>query len=181
MLLTKGVPLEGAAIIARERGIEAERRGVPRPVIARAREFLRRPGISIVPEAQLACRVARVHAMHDPTEGGLVAACWELAHAAQVGLRIAREQISVLPEGRLLCDAFGLDPLGTIASGALLLTVDPGDAERVEAAHREAGIECGVIGWVVSQPEGVVIESAGQVCPMPEFPQDEISKLFSGS
>src|SRR5262245_43881312 len=79
VLLTKGVPLEGAAILARERGDEARRRGVPADVVERARGYLRRPGISVVPEARLACGVARVHAMHDPTEGGVATACWELA------------------------------------------------------------------------------------------------------
>src|SRR5262249_4883000 len=85
LLLTKGVPLEGAAILAREHGAEAERRGVPADVVARARDLLHRPGISVLPEARHACRAARVHAMHDPTEGGVATACWELAQAANVG------------------------------------------------------------------------------------------------
>src|SRR6266545_2762507 len=78
-----------------------------------------------VPLDRAACGAARVHAMHDPTEGGLATACWELAQAAGVGLRVDRERVPVLPEGRRLCEAFGLDPLGTIASGSLLLTVGP--------------------------------------------------------
>ena len=78
----------------------------------------------MVPEARAACGAARVHAMHDPTEGGVATACWELAQAADVGLRVDRERIPVLREGRVLCEAFGLDPLGTIASGSLLLAVD---------------------------------------------------------
>src|SRR6202008_3825403 len=134
VILTKGVPLEAAAILASERGEEARRRGVPDDVIERARGFLRRPGISVVPEARLACSAARVHAMHDPTEGGLATACWEMAQAADVGLYVDRERIPVLREGRVLCEAFGIDPLGTIASGSLLLAVDPGDAECVIAA-----------------------------------------------
>src|SRR5512146_1796771 len=52
LLLTKGVPLEGAAIVARERAAEALRRGVPADVVKRAAELLRRPGISVVPEAR---------------------------------------------------------------------------------------------------------------------------------
>ena len=99
LLLTKGVPLEGAAIIARERAAEAERRGVSADVVKRAREFLRNPGISVVPEARAACAAARVHAMHDPTEGGVATACWELAQAADVGLHVDRERIPVLPRG----------------------------------------------------------------------------------
>jgi hydrogenase maturation factor len=115
LLLTKGVPLEGAALIARERGEEAARRGVPTDVIDRARALLRRPGISVVPDARAATDAARVHAMHDPTEGGLATACWEMAEAAEAGVRVERERVPLLPEGARLCAAFGLDPLGTIA------------------------------------------------------------------
>ena len=179
VLLTKGVPLEGAAIIARERGDEAERRGVPREVVARAREFLRRPGISVLPEARAACGAARVHAMHDPTEGGLATACWELAQAGAVGLRIDRERIPVLVEGERLCRAFGLDPLGTIASGSLLLAVDAAEADGVAAACQASGVACTVIGEVTDVREGVTLASGGRAAAMPSFPQDEISRLFT--
>lgn len=179
LLLTKGVPLEGAAIMARERAAEAARRGVAADVIKRARDFLRRPGISVVPEARVACDAGRVHAMHDPTEGGVATACWELAQAADVGLRVDRERIPVLREGRVLCEAFGLDPLGTIASGSLLLAVEAGDAERVTAACRGAGVDCAAIGRVTEPSDGVRLASGGHARPMPTFPQDEITRMFS--
>ncbi|HUM17542.1 MAG TPA: AIR synthase-related protein [Candidatus Nitrosotalea sp.] len=178
LLLTKGVPLEGAAIIARERAAEAERRGVPGDMVKRARDLLRRPGISVVPEARAACAAARVHAMHDPTEGGVATACWELAQAADVGLRVDRERIPVLREGRVLCEAFGLDPLGTIASGSLLLAVAAADAERVTEACRGAGIDCTAIGRVTEASQGVSLTTGGYARPMPTFPQDEITRIF---
>ncbi len=181
LLLTKGVPLEGAAILAREHGAEAERRGVPAAVIQRAVELLKRPGISVVPEARAACAAARIHAMHDPTEGGLATACWELAQAADVGVRVDRERVPVLAEGRLLCEAFGLDPLGTIASGALLLAVGAADAPAVVSACRAAGVDCATIGRVTPRSDGVSLASGGHARPMPSFPQDEISKVFSRS
>ena len=179
LLLTKGVPLEGAAIVARERAAEAGRRGVAADVVKRAQELLRRPGISVVPEARAACGAARVHAMHDPTEGGVATACWELAQAADVGLRVDRERIPVLREGRVLCEAFGLDPLGTIASGSLLLAVDPADAEGVIAACRGAGVDCAAIGRVTDASQGVSLVTGGHARPMPTFPQDEITRIFS--
>jgi hydrogenase maturation factor len=179
LLLTKGVPLEGAAIVARERAAEAGRRGVAADVVKRAQDFLRRPGISVVPEARAACAAARVHAMHDPTEGGVATACWELAQAADVGLRVDRERIPVLREGRVLCEAFGLDPLGTIASGSLLLAVDPGAAESVIAACRGAGVDCAAIGRVTDASQGVSLVTGGHARPMPTFPQDEITRIFS--
>ena len=181
LLLTKGVPLEGAAIIARECGAEAARRGVPEPLLERARGLLRRPGISVVPEAMAATEAARVHAMHDPTEGGLATACWELAEAADAGVRLERERVPVLPEGARLCEAFGLDPLGTIASGALLLAVDPSDESRVIEACRAAGIACVPIGTMTERRAGMTLVEGGRARPLPVFPQDEVSKLFAGS
>jgi hydrogenase maturation factor len=119
--------------------------------------------------------------MHDPTEGGLATACWEMAEAAEAGVRIERERVPVLPEGARLCAAFGLDPLGTIASGALLLAVAPADAARVETACRAAGIACAAIGAVTERREGTVLMEGGRARPLPVFAQDEISKLFAGS
>ena len=181
LLLTKGVPLEGAAILAREHGAEAQRRGVHADLINRARDLLRRPGISVLPESRLACGASRVHAMHDPTEGGVATACWELAQAADVGVRVHREQIPVLSEGRVLCEAFGLDLLGTIASGSLLLAVAAADAGVVIDACRGAGIACAAIGEVTGANRGVVLVSAGHERPMPSFAQDEITRVCPGA
>ncbi len=181
LLLTKGVPLEGAAIIAREKEAELVRRGVPRSVIERARTFLHRPGISVVPEALLAAELAPVHSMHDPTEGGVATAIWELAEASRVGLRVERERIPLLPEGERLCREFDLDPLGTIASGSLLLALAPADAALVLHACAREGIDCAFIGQVVPETDGVTLVEGGRSRPMPTFPQDEIAKLFGGS
>jgi hydrogenase maturation factor len=180
VVMTKGIPLEGAAIIARERETELRAAGIPTAVIARAQAFLRRPGLSVVPEAQLACELAEVHAMHDPTEGGLATALWELAEAAGVGLRIDRERIVMLPEGDQLCRACGLDPLGTIASGALLLTMSPADAAIVIHALARERIDAHYIGQVVARERGIVLVEGGRERPLPHLPQDEITKLFSG-
>jgi hydrogenase maturation factor len=178
VVLTKGVPLEGAAIIAREKAAELAARGVPAAVIRKAKGLLRTPGLSVLPEAEIACELAAVHAMHDPTEGGIATALVELAQAAGVGLRIDRERIMVLPEGRVLCEAFGLDPLGTIASGALLMTLAPADAGIVIHALAREAIDCHFIGQVVDREQGVTLVSGSRQEPMPVFAQDEITKLF---
>ncbi|PYM30694.1 MAG: hydrogenase expression/formation protein [Candidatus Rokuibacteriota bacterium] len=148
VVLTKGVTLEGAAIIARERD-------------------------------EIACELAAVHAMHDPTEGGVATALHELADAAGVGLRIDRDRLTILPEGRELCAAFGLDPLGTIASGALLLTLAPADAGIVIHALARESIDSHFIGQVVPREEGVVLIQGSRQEPLPVFAQDEIAKLFA--
>jgi len=85
VVMTKGVPLEGAAIIAREKEAELRERGVSPAVIRRAKGFLKNPGLSVLPEAEIACELATVHSMHDPTEGGIATALVELAGAAGSG------------------------------------------------------------------------------------------------
>src|SRR5262249_17687380 len=54
IVLTKGVPLEGAALLAREKEAEALARGVRPAMVRKAKAFLRSPGISILPEAEIA-------------------------------------------------------------------------------------------------------------------------------
>jgi hydrogenase expression/formation protein HypE len=179
VVMTKGIPLEGAAIIAREKEAALTERGVPASLLRRAKAFLRTPGISVLPEAEIACEIGEVHAMHDPTEGGIATALWEMAEAAGVGLRIDRERIMVLAEGAELCGAYGLDPLGTIASGALLMTLAPVDASLVIHALARESIDSHFIGQVVPRAEGVVLVEANQRRPMPVFPQDEITRIFT--
>jgi hydrogenase maturation factor len=178
IVLTKGVPLEGAAILAREKGAEALERGVRPAMVRKAKAFLRSPGISILPEAEIACELASVHAMHDPTEGGIATALHELATAAGVGLRIDHDRITVLPEGRALCEAFGLDPLGTLASGSLLMTLGAAEAGIVIHALAREQIDSHFIGQVVPREQGVMLVGGTRQWPLPTFPRDEIARLF---
>ena len=178
VIMTKGVPLEGAALLAREQEAELKARGVPAATIRRAKALLKTPGISVLPEAEIACELAEIHAMHDPTEGGIATALHELADAAGVGLRIDGERIMILPEGRAVCDALGLDPLGTIASGALLLTLMPADAGIVIHALARESIDCHFIGQVVPREQGVTLTEGGRSRPLPVFAQDEITRLL---
>jgi hydrogenase expression/formation protein HypE len=180
VVLTKGVPLEGAALIAREKEAELRAQGIRPAVIARAKGFLRQPGLSVLPEAEIACELATVHAMHDPTEGGVATALHELAIAAGVGLRIDRSRITVVPEGAELCRVFGLDPLGTIASGSLLMTLSPADAGVVIHALAREGIDSHYIGQVVPREQGLLLVDGSYQEPLPIFHQDEITKLFAG-
>ncbi len=180
VVLTKGVPLEGAALIAREKEAELRARGIRPAVIARAKGFLRQPGLSVLPEAEIACELATVHAMHDPTEGGVATALHELAIAAGVGLRIDRSRITVVPEGAELCREFGLDPLGTIASGSLLMTLSPAEAGVVIHALAREGIDSHYIGQVVPREQGLLLVDGSQQEPLPIFEQDEITKIFAG-
>ena len=119
--------------------------------------------------------------MHDPTEGGLATGLHELASASRVGLRVESSHIAIFPEFQKLCDHFGLAPLGVIASGALLLSVDPRDATRMVRGLSAAGIPAAVIGEVVPKRRGVRLVEEGKSRPLPVFDRDEIARLFSAS
>jgi hydrogenase maturation factor len=177
LLLTKGVAVEATAIIAREKAEELTDRFSPE-FLARCRGFLHDPGISVVRDAQVATTAGRVHAMHDPTEGGLATGLWELAWAADVGLEIAASALPVLPETAQLCQAFDLDPLGVIASGALLMAVHPDDAPAVQRALQAEDIPAFEIGRVVEKAAGVTLLTAEGQQPLPRFARDEIARLF---
>jgi hydrogenase expression/formation protein HypE len=178
LLLTKGFPVEGIAIMARECATRLAAQGYAPYDITRLQQFLFTPGISVVREAAILRQTVDVHAMHDPTEGGIATGLWELAEASGVGLHIMVEQLPLLAEGAALCQAFGLDPLGTIASGALLAAVPAVQAEQAIAACRREGIACTRIGTVVAEPSERYLHTPSGMRPLPTFPQDEIVKLF---
>ena len=176
LIVTKGIAVEGTAIIAREKADDLA--GLDRSLLERCQGFLYDPGISVVRDAAVATAAGTVHAMHDPTEGGLATGLRELGEAAGVGLVVNEAAIPVLPETHTLCTRLGLDPLGLIASGALLMAVAPGDAGAVLDALEEAGIAAARIGRVVERGQGVVLSNATGERPLPIFERDEIARLF---
>jgi hydrogenase maturation factor len=177
ILITKGIAVEGTAIMAREREEELGRRFAPE-FLRRSKGFLHDPGISVVRDAHLAAGAAPVHAMHDPTEGGVATGLWELALASGVGLEVDAARIPVFEETRLLCDALGLNPLGLIASGALLVAVAEADVGAVSEALTQAGIAVAPIGQAVSPERGCALRTGQEVRPLPRYDQDEIARLF---
>ncbi|MBM3264890.1 MAG: AIR synthase family protein, partial [candidate division Zixibacteria bacterium] len=124
IVLTKGIAIEGVAVLAVEKETLL-RQTFPSTFVNVCRAYLDTPGISVVAEARIAMQHGGVHAMHDPTEGGLATGFREVCAAANVGGLIFADRIPVLPETETLCRLFGLDPLGLIASGALILAVAP--------------------------------------------------------
>jgi hydrogenase expression/formation protein HypE len=180
VLLTKGLAIEAVSILARERAIEIRRRHGA-PFLTRCRRYLTDPGLSILKEAQVAMAVGGVHAMHDPTEGGLSSALYEMAEAAGVGLKIDANAIHILPEAAQLCADFGINPLGVIASGSLLICADQACERRMVGRLRRARIPVARIGTVVSKRNGVTLVDKGRARPFPRFAVDELARLFEPS
>jgi len=180
ILLTRGVAIEGTAILARERSDRLRGR-VDADLLARAERFLVDPGISVVRAALAAAEAGDVvHAMHDPTEGGLATGLFELVAPSGLGLSVIREQISVFPETDAICAALALDPLKLIASGALLIAVAPDGTDAVLKAIRATGVPVAAIGEVRPSDDGLTIVTRGSAEPLAPPDRDEIARAFEG-
>jgi len=177
VLLTRGVAIEGTAILARERE-EALRGKVPAGLLDRASRFLDDPGISVVEAAMTAIAAGDVHAMHDPTEGGVLTGLAELAAASDTGLRVFADRIPVYPETTSLCETLGLDPLGLIASGALLIGAAPRGAGAIADALIRQGIPTVGVAEVRPRSEGLSVEIGGRFRPLIIPERDEIARAF---
>ena len=144
LLLTKGAAIEGTGILATDFADEAREAGIEQATLDRATGFFEE--ISIHPEAERLRSAAT--AMHDPTEGGVVTGCVELAAASGVDLIVERESVPIRPETAAICEAIGVDPLRIFGSGALLATVPPEAVETALDALDGADIDAAVIGEV---------------------------------
>lgn len=176
LLLTKGIAVEGSALLAREMASRLQGQA-DAALLARAAGFLHDPGISVLREARILAAIEGVHALHDPTEGGVATGIRELVQTAGCGAVIERAALPILPETAALCALLELDPLGLIASGALLAAVAPEATEQALAALRAADIPATVIGRVTEAPD-VLLCSADAALPLPQFARDELARLF---
>ncbi len=184
LILTKGIAIEGTAVLAREATARLEEMGVPESTLERARNYIFEPGISVVRDSLVACQAVRdaggrVHAMHDPTEGGIATALYELAEASSLGMTVEEDAIRVLPETRDICAAAALEPLGLLASGALLLAVAEEHRETALEALADAGIRASRIGAMAPQETEVIIRGHAGAEPVPRFPRDEVARFLA--
>lgn len=100
-----------------------------------------------------------IHAMRDPTRGGLSSALNEIAEASGIGMRLYEDQIPIGEEVRGACEILGLDPLYVANEGNLVASVGRDVAEKVLARMRQhpRGREAAIIGEVVEDHPGMVV------------------------
>jgi hydrogenase maturation factor len=149
LILTKSAGIEGTAILASDRE-EQLKKVFDRSLLESAKSFYSQ--ISVVKDALTAYRTGGVHAMHDPTEGGVLNGIHEMADAAGLGVRVFEEKISVEPETAKICRYYEIDPLQLISSGALLIAAQPEAANKIIDALSLEHIYADVIGEFNSNP-----------------------------
>jgi HAD superfamily hydrolase (TIGR01549 family) len=175
ILLTKGVAVEGTGLIAREFGDRLLAGGMTAAEVAACVAFLER--IGVLEEAAIARTFAGVNALHDVTEGGVATALRELGAAGGRRLRLHLHRIPIYPETARVCSILGLDPLGLIGSGSLLIACAPAEAEALAGVVAAAGVEITDIGEALEEGLGVEVLGAGGPAELPVFERDEASRI----
>ena len=179
VLLTKAIAIEGSAVLARESASVLSAKGVANSTINTAQGLLYNPGISVLKDARIARSSGDINSMHDPTEGGLVTGLREIGWAAGVGVMLDLDSVLILPETQVFCQSLDLDPLGLLASGALIVTLSPQYAPAVTAGLEGAGIPVARIGEVTPPEDGFVMRTATGEREMPNFAIDELARFLS--
>ena len=181
VVLTKWVALEGTTLLARERADAGALLGDQH---AAAAGWLDDPGIGVAAEGRV-LRAYAIHAAHDPTEGGVAQGVHELADCSGVAIEIEAAALPIREPTRRLCRALRIDPLGLLASGALLFSAAPEVACAAVEALRLQGIPACVIGAASAGRgatiRGAAIRGAAGSSPLPAFPQDEFTRVGAGT
>jgi hydrogenase expression/formation protein HypE len=101
----------------------------------------------------------KVHALRDPTRGGLASTLCEFAQSSRVGIRIEEENIPVKNAVQAVCELMGFDPLYVANEGKVVAVVAPEDAEKVLRKMQSSryGADARIIGDVVSEHPGRVV------------------------
>jgi hydrogenase expression/formation protein HypE len=122
--------------------------------------------MSVVEDALTAVSVGvrdeGVTAMHDATECGIWGGLYEIAQAANLGVRVEKERIVVeecVPE---ICKYFGIDPYASISEGTLIISCRDHKAQKVVDALTKKGIASSIVGELIKPELGIVLVEKGR-------------------
>lgn len=104
-----------------------------------------------------------IHAMKDPTRGGLSNALNEMANKANVGILVREGDIPVKPEVKAASDMLGISPYDVANEGKVVMIVSREHAEDALNAMRRTkhGRDAAIIGEVIEEYRGKVILETG--------------------
>jgi hydrogenase expression/formation protein HypE len=144
-------------------------------ILEHARAFSQQ--ISVVKEALAIAGAREVHAMHDPTEGGVLNGLWELAEASNLGIDAWADKMSVAPETERICSVLRLDPLKLMSSGSLLVAVQPSGASRIARKLRRMNVHVSEVGVLTGRAAGRYLFRNGRKLRLQAVPRDELYRL----
>lgn len=163
VVVTKGAAIATTAILARAFPHTLGKK-IGKNSLKKARAYLSKT--TAVNDSLIAAK-AGAGALHDATEGGILSALYELAHASKTGLRVDLELIPISEETREICRIFKIDPYTSLSEGSLVLSCKPSRVASVLSGLRSAGIRAGVVGELTARKSGIVVrDSSGKESPI---------------
>jgi len=176
LFITKGIALEGTAILANDFANTASQLGLSDQELTKARELMK--GVSIIPEALILAQQGAT-AMHDVTRGGLLETLLEVAKLSGVEIQVDASRIPILPVVSRFAKAFQFDPLKMISSGTLVATIPLEHVEAIRKSLDDGGIIYADIGEII-QGKGVRIIQDGQATLYQEIhcEEDELARMW---
>lgn len=104
-----------------------------------------------------------VSAMHDATECGIWGGLYEVAEAANLGVRIKKESIVVEEGVPEICRHFGIgDPYAAISEGTLIIACRAHKSEAVVKALANKGIRSSIAGELTAKKHGMILIEGGK-------------------
>jgi hydrogenase expression/formation protein HypE len=172
LILTKSAGIEGTAILATDRE-ETLKKTMSSAMLEAAKNFYGQ--ISVVKDALTARKAGGVHAMHDPTEGGVAGGIHEMADASNVGVKVIEDSIMVQPETAHICGHFQIDPLQLIGSGALVISAEEENASQIISNLKREGVHASIIGEFTENSEKrMLVQKDGSVKVLPRPLSDNL-------
>jgi hydrogenase expression/formation protein HypE len=177
VLVTKGIALEGTAILAQDFADVARRLNLNEAELEEGRGVM--ANVSVVPEA-LALAAKGVTAMHDVRRGGILETLLEIAFLSKVGIEVEFSMLPIPPIVRRFAKVFRFDPLRMISSGTLAVTVSPERVEDVTTELEELATPFAFVGWV-TEGDGVRILKDGETTLHTQIhcEEDELARLWA--
>lgn len=176
VLVTKGIAIEGTAILAQDFADVARKLGLSEHDLAEARRLMTQ--VSIVKEA-VAIAAQGATAMHDVTRGGLLETLLELASLSKVAIKMDAGLLPIPSVVSRFAEAFQFDPLWMISSGTLVATVPDGRVEEVSRELTQMGMPFAFVGKVI-EGVGVQVRRNGKIVHYDDIrcEEDELARMW---
>lgn len=177
ILITKGIALEGTAILADDFANTALDLGLTLKDLKEAKKLMK--DVSVIPEALVLAQHGAT-AMHDVTRGGLLETLLEMALLSNVGIQVTYNSIPIPTVVSRFVEAFQFDPLKMISSGTLVAAVDSSHLDEAKAKLIEKGISFADIGEIIPGQGVKVIKDPETIhYQQIQAEEDELARMWT--
>lgn len=172
VVITKGVGIEGTAIISSEKE-KILSSVLSQDILKEAKNMIN--SISVVKDGILSREYAKD--MHDITEGGLLGALWEISSLYNLGIKICYDDIYIPDATKQICEHFKIDPLKLISSGTMLIICEKDSVTSLINKLKKYNIDAFDIGYFTKNLDKILEKNTRNIVIEPPL-GDELYKII---